>query len=121
MFSLFSYGRSRQRRVNGHEGLHHNCRSRDHPRKQRNLSTVLTEHNEGEFRLKATKPAKDFNPVVGATIPKGIKAQSLPMAVLSQMSELRNYMYVKMKDQVLIVNGMTDEIVDMFPETQPLS
>jgi len=27
-------------------------------------------------------------------------------------------MYVKMK--VLIVNGMIDKIVDMFPETQPL-
>jgi hypothetical protein len=30
-------------------------------------------------------------------------------------------MYVKMKDQVLIVNGMTNKIVDMFSETQPLS
>jgi hypothetical protein len=30
----------------------------------------------------------------------------------------RDYMYVKMK--VLIVNGMIDKIVDMFPETQPL-
>jgi hypothetical protein len=82
---------------------------------------VLIEHNEVEFRLKATKAAKDFNPVVGATIPKGVKAQSLPTAVLSQMPELRDYMYVKMKDQVLIVNGMTNKIVDIFPETQPLS
>jgi hypothetical protein len=82
---------------------------------------VLTEHNEVEFRLKATKPAKDFNPVVGATIPMGVKAQSLPTAVLSQTPELRDYMYVKMKDQVLIVNGMTNKIVDMFSETQPLS
>ncbi|WP_024515244.1 DUF1236 domain-containing protein [Bradyrhizobium sp. Tv2a-2] len=82
---------------------------------------VLTEHNEVEFRLKATKAAKDFNPVVGATIPKGVKAQSLPTAVLSQLPELRDYMYVKMKDQVLIVNGMTNKIVDIFPDTQPLS
>jgi hypothetical protein len=82
---------------------------------------VLTGHNEVEFRLKATEPAKDFAPVVGATIPKGVKAQSLPMPVLSQMPELRDYMYVKMKDQVLIVDGMTNEIVDMFPETQPPS
>ena len=83
--------------------------------------TVLTEHNEVEFRLKATKPAKDFTPAVGATLPKGVKAQSLPTAVLSRIPELRNYMYVKMKDQVLIVNGMTNKIVDMFSETQPLS
>jgi len=82
---------------------------------------VLTEPTEVEFRLKATKSAKDFNPVVGATIPKGVKAQSLPTPVLSQIPELRDYMYVKIKDQVLIVNGMTNKIVDMFPETQPLS
>jgi hypothetical protein len=37
------------------------------------------------------------------------------------MPELRDYMYVKMKDQVLILNGMTNKIVDMFPETQPLT
>jgi len=83
--------------------------------------TVLTEHNEVEFRLKATKPAKDFTPAVGATLPKGVKAQSLPTPVLSQIPELRDYMYVKMKDRVLIVNGMTNKIVDMFPETHPVS
>lgn len=82
---------------------------------------VLTEHNEVEFRLKATKPAKDFTPAVGTTLPKGVKAQSLPIQVLSQMPELRDYMYVKMKDQVLIVNGMTNKIVDMFSETEPPS
>lgn len=82
---------------------------------------VLTEHNEVEFRLKATVAAKDFTPSVGAKIPKGVKSQSLPTPVLTQMPDLRDYMYVKMKDQVLIVNGMTNKIVDMFPETQPLS
>jgi len=30
-------------------------------------------------------------------------------------------MCVKMKGQVLIVNGMTNKIVDMFSETQPVS
>ena len=82
---------------------------------------VLTEHNEVEFRLKATKSAKNFTPIVGATIPKGVKAQSLPTPVLSQIPELRDYMYVKMKDQVLLVNGMINRIVDVFPEMQPLS
>lgn len=82
---------------------------------------VLTEHNEVEFRLKATKSAKDFTPAVGAKLPKGVKAQSLPTPVLSQIPELRDYMYVKIKDQVLIVNGMTNKIVDMFSETQPVS
>ena len=83
--------------------------------------TVLTQHNEVEFRLAATKSAKDFTPAVGTALPKGIKAQSLPAPILSQMPELRDYMYVKMKDQVLIVNGMTNKIVDVFSETQPAS
>jgi hypothetical protein len=83
--------------------------------------TVLTEDSEIEFRLKATKAAKDFTPAVGATLPKGVKAQGMPALVLAQLPELRDYLYVKMKDQVLIVNGMTNKIVDMFSETQPLS
>lgn len=81
---------------------------------------VVTEHNEVEFRLKTAKSAKDFTPAVGATLPKGVKAQSLPTTLLSRMPELREYMYVKMKDQVLIVNGLTNKIVDMFSETQPI-
>lgn len=83
--------------------------------------TVLTEHNEIEFRLKAAKSAKDFTPAIGATLPKGIKPQSLPIKILSRMPELRDYMYVKMKDQVLVVNGLTNKIVDMFSETRPIS
>jgi len=83
--------------------------------------TVLTEHNEVQFRLAATKSAKDFTPAVGATLPKGITALSLPTPVLSQIPELRDYMYVKMKGQVLIVSGMSKKIVDVFSETQPLS
>lgn len=82
---------------------------------------VLTERNEVEFRLASTKSAKDFAPAVGATIPKGVKAQSLPVPACSQIPELQDYMYVKMKDQVLIVNGMTNTIVDVFPETQPIT
>jgi hypothetical protein len=81
---------------------------------------VLTEHTEVEFRLKSTKAAKDFTPAVGAKLPKGVKALSLPTSVLSQIPELRDYFYVKMKDQVLIVNGMTNKIVDVFSATQPI-
>jgi hypothetical protein len=53
---------------------------------------VLAEHNEVEFRQKATKSAKDFTPAVGTTLPKGVKAQSLPIPVLSQIPERRDYM-----------------------------
>jgi hypothetical protein len=36
-----------------------------------------------------------------------------------QIPELADYGYAKMKDQILLVNAMTDKIVDIIPETQP--
>jgi len=82
---------------------------------------VLTEHNEVQFQLASTKSAKDFAPAVGAPLPGGVKAQALPQPVQSQIPQLRDFWYVKMKDQVLIVDGMTNKIVDAFSETQPVS
>jgi hypothetical protein len=91
------------------------------PQREQIRKAVLTEHNEVQFRLATTKSARDFTPSVGAKLPKGVKAQSLPEPVLSQIPELRDYYYVKMKDEVLIVDGMTGTIVDMFSETQPVT
>ena len=62
--------------------------------REQTRKAALTEHSEVEVRLKAAKAAKDFAPDVGAKIPKGVKAQSLPTPVLAQMPELRDYMYV---------------------------
>lgn len=81
---------------------------------------VLGRNTEVEFQLKSTKPAKEFMPAVGATLPKGVEGHSLPPEVLAQLPQLRDYKYVTMKDRVLIVNGMTKTIVDVFPETRPL-
>ncbi len=81
---------------------------------------VLTPPTEVEFHLKTTKSAQSFNPSVGAKLPKGIKGNALPQTVLAKLPQLRDYKYVKMKNQVLIVDAMTKKIVDMFPETQPV-
>ncbi len=82
---------------------------------------MLTERNEVEFRLKSTKAAKSFTPKVGATLPKGLHPHGFPQPVLNQVPQLRDYSYVTMKDQVLIVDAMTRKIVDVFSETQPLT
>ncbi len=82
---------------------------------------VLTEHNAIEFQLKSTKAAKNFTPEVGATLPKGLQPLGFPQPVLNQLPQLRDYSYVKMKDQVLIVDAMTRKIVDVFSQTQPLT
>ena len=52
----------------------------------------------------------------GANVGAG---HDISFAVLSQLPQLRDYKYVTMKDQALIVNAMTKEVVDVFLETQP--
>lgn len=81
---------------------------------------VVGQNTEIEFHLKSTKGAKDFTPKVGAKLPRGVTGQALPPPVLAKLPQLRDYEYVTMKDQVLIVNAMTKMIVDVFPETQPV-
>lgn len=83
--------------------------------------SVLSQHSEVEFHLKSTKSAKNFMPQVGAKLPNGVKGHSLPPDVLAQMPQLRDYKYVALKDQVLIVNAMTKKIVDVFSETKPIT
>jgi hypothetical protein len=82
---------------------------------------VFGQNTEVEFRLKTTKAAKGFTPQVGVKLPKGVKGHSLPPSVLAKLPQLRDYKYVTMKDQVLIVNAMTKTIVDLFPETRPVT
>ncbi len=83
--------------------------------------SVVSRHSDVEFQLKSTKSAKSFTPQVGAKLPKGVKGHSLPTAVLTRIPQLRDYKYVAMKDQILIVNAMTKKIVDVFPETKPVT
>ncbi|HET9176570.1 MAG TPA: hypothetical protein VFN84_09450 [Pseudolabrys sp.] len=82
---------------------------------------VLSKHSDVEFRLKSTKSAKDFEPKVGATLPQGLVPDGFPDSVIGQLPQLRNYAYLKLKDQVLIVDATSRKIVDMFSETQPLT
>ena len=77
---------------------------------------VSQKDTEVTFQLKTTKSAKDFEPSVGATLPKGLKAHPLPRPLIYQLPALKRYTYLKVKHQVLIVNPMTHKIVDMFPE-----
>jgi hypothetical protein len=81
--------------------------------------TLLTKHTEVEFRLKATKSAKDFTPKIGAKLPKGVKPDGLPSELTQQIPQLADYGYAKMKDQILIVNPLTGKIAEVIPEMQP--
>jgi hypothetical protein len=80
---------------------------------------LLTKHAEVEFRLKAAKSAKDFIPQVGAKLPTGVKPDGLPSELTQDIPQLADYGYAKMKDQILLVNEMSDKIAEIIPEKQP--
>jgi len=87
--------------------------------RERIRQTLVTRDTEVEFKLKTTKPAKDFVPKIGAALPKGVKPDGLPSELTQQIPQLADYGYSKMKDQILLVNAMTGKIVEIIPETQP--
>jgi hypothetical protein len=87
--------------------------------RERIRQTLLIKDTEVEFRLKTTQAAKDFNPKIGAQLPKGVKPDGLPSELTQQIPQLADYGYAKMKDQILLVNAMTGKIVAIIPETQP--
>lgn len=81
--------------------------------------TLLTKHTEIEFKLKTTQAAKNFIPKIGAKLPPSVKSDGLPSDLTGPIPELADYGYAKMKDQILLVNAMTGQIVDIISETQP--
>ena len=87
--------------------------------RERIRQTLLSKDTEVEFKLKTTKPAKDFTPKIGAALPRGVKPDGLPSELTHQIPELADYGYSKMTDQILSVNAMTGKIVDIITETQP--
>jgi hypothetical protein len=87
--------------------------------RERIRQTLLSKDTEVEFKLKTTKSAKDFNPKIGAKLPNGVKPNGLPSDLTQQIPELADYGYSKLKDQILLVNEMTGQIVAIIPEGQP--
>jgi hypothetical protein len=77
---------------------------------------VSAKDTEVTFTLKATKAAKSYQPAVGAAIPKQLKPHPLPRPLVNEMPALKQYTYLKLKHQVLIVDPMTRKVVDLFPE-----
>jgi hypothetical protein len=81
------------------------------------IANVLKKQDtETEFKLKKAKSAKSFEPKIDGKLPKGLKGQAFPRPLITEMPPIRQYTYLKLKGQVLIVNPMTRKIVDMFPE-----
>ena len=67
------------------------------------------------FGLKTAKPAQNFAPAVHAKLPKALKPHPFPRPLIYKLPVLKLYDYVKFKNDVLIVNPMSREIVDVLP------
>jgi hypothetical protein len=81
------------------------------------IQQALSQQNtEVSFELKQAKPSENFEPSVGAAVPKGLKPHPLPRPLIYEIPQLKRYTYLKFKHQVLIVNPMNNKIVDVFPE-----
>lgn len=80
--------------------------------RQQIRQTLLTKHTE-------VKSAEDFTPKIGAKLPTDVNPDALPSELTQQVPQLADYGYAKMKDQILLINELTSDIVDVIPESQP--
>ena len=79
---------------------------------------LLTKHTGVSLELKANAAAKSFEPKLDETIPTGLDGEAFPQPLITEIPATKRFTYLKLKDQILIVDPMTRKIVDMFPETK---
>jgi hypothetical protein len=80
------------------------------------IATVIgTKDTDVSFALKQAKKSKSFQPKVGDKLPSGLKPLALPPPLIYEMPALKQYGYLKFKDQIVIVNPMTQKIVVLLP------
>lgn len=89
------------------------------PQREQVRLAVLTRHNDTEADKSHAAKVKDFIPRTGEKLPTGLDPDGFPDPIVTQVPQLRDYAYVVIKDQVVIVNGLTREIVDVFPDNKP--
>ena len=85
------------------------------PQRAQIRAALDQEHSDVSFAT--AKSAASAKPEVGARLPKGVTAHPLPRPLIYELPVLREYKYVKFRDQILIVNPVTNEIVDLFPQS----
>jgi hypothetical protein len=65
------------------------------------------------------KTPKDFKPQVGALPPKGIKIDVMPQALGRQLPIMKEYGYAKTASDILVIDPMSQKIVDVIPRKFP--
>lgn len=83
---------------------------------QRDRVRQVLKTQDTDLSSTEAKPIASFQPTVGAKLPKQLQGHPLPQPLLAEIPELARYTYVKFKAQLLIVNPLTEEVIDAFPE-----
>ena len=77
---------------------------------------LATQDTEVSFELSETKDTKSFQPQLDAKLPTALNAEAFPQPLNTEIPQVRNFGYIKFKDDILIVDLMTNKIVDMFTQ-----
>jgi hypothetical protein len=75
---------------------------------------VMQRDTAADPQSKAVKPAAGFTPAIGATLPKPLAGNPLPRPLVYKIPALKQYEYVRFRDDVLIVDPMKHTIVDVI-------
>ena len=62
---------------------------------------------------------KDFKPQAGAPLPKGMKVDTLPRALVDEQPGLKEYGYAKTASDILLLDPMSKKIVAVIPRKFP--
>jgi hypothetical protein len=84
------------------------------PQRAQIRAALDLEHSDVGFDT--AKSAASAKPAVGEKLPKGVTPHPLPQVLIHALPVLREYKYVKFRDQILIVNPVTNDIIEMFPQ-----
>jgi hypothetical protein len=70
---------------------------------------------EGVMRIPEAPTADDPAAEVADALPGGVPLQDLPMSVVRQIPQVKDYKFVKFDDRILVVNPASRLVVAMIP------
>lgn len=76
-------------------------------------AAVNARSSEVDFPLSTADAAKSFQPAIGAAVPTTLEGQTLPIALTDRIPALRDYVYLKLPAQAVIVNPMSRNVVEI--------
>lgn len=66
-----------------------------------------------DFPLGTADAAKSFQPTIGAGVPGAMEGQTLPTALTDQIPALKDYIYLKLPAQAVIVDPMSRKVAEI--------